>query len=353
MDILRSKIIYFLFLMATPLLTGCQIGYLLSSAKGQLSLLNSRVPIEDALKDEKITEPEKVKIRLSQEARAFAKDKLQLNSGKNYSHYVALDRPYVVYTINASPKWELNHYNWWFPVIGSVPYKGFFNEPDAKAEEAELKAKDLDTYLRGVSAYSTLGWFSDPLLSSMIKFHEHDLVNTIIHESVHATLYIKSSADFNERLAVFIGNTGTLDFYKAKEGENSPTVKTMQSEFEDEKIFSEYISNEIKELEKWYKLQTKKDEVLRQTRIKEIQTRFKELILPKMKSDMFNKFPDLILNNARIMLYKTYVADLSDFQKLYDQKNHNMNQFLEACKSLEFSKHPEEDLKQLVSKGSH
>lgn len=356
MDFLKNKpriLISIIAVLSLPLLTGCQIGYLLSSARGQLSLLNQRVPIEDSLKDEKISDEEKSKIKVTIEARKFAKETLGLNSDKNYTHYVALDRPYVTYVVSAAPKWELTHHTWWFPIIGSVPYKGYFNEADSKEEETELKSQNFDTYRRGVSAYSTLGWFRDPLLSSMLKYKEQDLVNTIIHESVHATLYIKSSADFNERMAVFIGNKGSLEFYKTKYGENSPMVKLIQSSNEDEKIFSEFISSEIKSLESWYKSQNSQEESIRQARIREIQTRFKDLILPKMKTDAYNKFPDLQLNNARILVYKTYVADLSDFQKLFEKNNFDFKKMIDECKTLESSKHPEEDLKLLINKESH
>ena len=163
-----------------------------------------------------------------------------------------LDGPYVTYVVSAAPKDELVAYKWWFPIVGSLPYKGFPEPTGAHAEADELNKKGLDAYIRGVSAYSTLGWFSDPILSSMLEYKDYDLVDTIIHETVHATIYIKSEADFNERLAVFIGHKGTEAFYRQREGQDSKTLKAMADDTYDERLFSEFIFGEMHDLEAWY-----------------------------------------------------------------------------------------------------
>ena len=248
-----------------------------------MKLLNDRVPIDEALKDPKISDEEKRKLELAQKARTFAENDLHLKPTKNYTSYVKLDRPYVTYVVSAAYKWELKHYQWSYPFVGKMPYKGYFNEEDAKAEELDLQKEDLDTYLRGVSAYSTLGWFKDPLLSSMLRYKDYDLVNTIIHETVHATLYIKHEADFNERLANFLGNKGAEMYYLKAEGENSPTLLAVKKDNEDEKTFSNFISQELKDLDTWYKAlpASEHKEEKRTERFAEIQKRFTEKILPQ------------------------------------------------------------------------
>lgn len=331
-------------------LLGCQMGYIVSSGYNQMKLLNARVPIEKALQDPTLSETDKSKLQLAQKARAFAEQDLHLKPTKNYTSFVKLDRPYVTYVVSAAPKWELKHYNWSYPFLGKMPYKGFFNEADAKAEAEELKKEDLDTYVRGVSAYSTLGWFKDPLLSSMLTYKNHDLVNTVIHETVHATLYIKHEADFNERLAVFLGNKGTEMFYLKEEGPDSPTLKEIQKENQDDKIFSAFITKEIKSLEDWYKNlpQAEHSEEKRQARINEIQEHFKTEVLPKMQTQSYAKFPTFQLNNARLLVYKTYMQDLSDFEKLYEKVGKDFSKFIEECKKLEGSKNPAQDLKKMI-----
>ncbi len=348
MDVLR-----FLFAVTSLiLLSGCQIGYYFSSAYNQMSLLNQRVPIEKALQDPALSEDQKKKLQLAAKVRAFNENVLHLKVTKNYTTFVKLDRPYVTYVVSAAPKWELKHHLWSYPFVGQMPYKGFFNEEKAKEEEQDLKKQDLDTYLRGVSAYSTLGWFNDPLLSSMLAYPEHELVNTLIHETVHTTLYIKNSADFNERLAVFLGNKGMELYYHQEEGPDSKTVQQAQMENEDDRLFSEFISREISDLEQWYKNQSEKNEEARQKRIQEIQAHFKTELAPRLKSKSYSRFPELSLNNARLLVYKTYMQDLSDFEKLYTQVGGDFSKFIEKCKSLEASKNPEEDLKKLISQPS-
>ncbi|WP_413585211.1 aminopeptidase [Bdellovibrio sp. HCB274] len=337
-------------LVLLPLLTGCQINYLASSAYNQMKLLNARVPIEQALKDPNISTQEKSKLELAQKARAFAENDLHLKPTENYTSYVKLDRPYVTYVVSAAYKWELKHYQWSYPFVGKMPYKGYFNEASAKEEELDLQKDDLDTYMRGVSAYSTLGWFKDPLLSSMLRYKDYDLVNTIIHETVHATLYIKGSADFNERLAMFLGNKGAEQYYLKVEGENSPTLAAIKKDNEDDRIFSKFISEELRDLATWYKNVPVEShtEHRRMERIAGIQEKFKTQVLPKMKTKNYEKFATTPMNNARLLVYKTYLSDLADFETLYEQSGGNFQVFIERCKSLEKEKDPAQKLKELI-----
>jgi len=309
--------------------------------------MRSQVSLDEALKDPQLTDEQKRKIQLAQRARDFAEKELSLKPTKNYTNFVMLDRPYVTYVVSAAPKWQLKSFQWHYPIVGSMPYKGFFNEADAKKEEENLQKENLDTYMRGVSAYSTLGWFKDPLLSSMLRYKDYDLVNTIIHETVHATLYIKHEADFNERMAVFLGNRGAEIFYSQDEGPNSPTLKTVKNENADDKLFSTWMSGKLKTLEAWYEALPKDQQIdeLRQKQFTQLQEDFKKELLPKLKTDTYKKFQDVKLNNARLLVYRTYMQDLSDFEKLFDKSGKDFKKFLEECKSLEKEKDPVAALK--------
>lgn len=331
------------------LLAGCQVPYYLSQGYGQLSLLNSRKKIEAVLTSDSLSDPQKKKLRLAVEAREFAENTLGLAKTDNYKTYVALEKPYVTWTVSAAPKWELKHYYWDFLMVGKVPYKGFFKEDSAKQEEAKLKEQGYDTFLRGVTAYSTLGWFDDPVLSSMLGYSESDLVNTIIHETVHATLFIKSSADFNERLATFVGNQGAESFYFAREGADSPTVKQIRRELSDEKLFSEFISKEIRDLANWYANTSDHNEDARAKRLREIQDRFVKDLQPKMKTKNYESFPKVSLNNARLNVYKTYMQDLSIFERLFEKVGRDYRKFIDECKKLEKEKDPQKALEALVA----
>lgn len=314
-----------------------------------MALLSSTESYKKTLSRPELTEDQRRKLLLSQEVLAFAEKELQLNSDGNYTRVAWLNRPYVTWVVSAAEKWSLKGYEWSFPIVGRVPYLGFFTENEAQELEQELKAKNLDTYLRGVSAYSTLGWFNDPLLSSMLRYEERDLVETLIHELVHTTFWVKNSADFNERLASFLGQKGALQFYIKKEGSQSPTTKLILNEAEDENSFSRFITHEVEQLKKWYEtlpIDQKKEEI-KQQRIAEIQTRFKNSVLPTMKTSAWSNFPNLKLNNARLTLYQTYLRDFTHFEKLWVKTGQNFQSFLKACEPLRKSEDPDSILKNL------
>lgn len=320
--------------------------YLVHNGSEQLSIMNKREPIEKVLASSEVPEPTKQKLRLALKVREFVEKDLSFKPTQNYKTYVDLKRPYVTWVLIVSPKNDVEAHRWSYPVIGALPYRGFFSK-EAVVEEAKDWDKDkYDTYIRGVSAYSTLGWFNDPLLSSMITGDDSDLVNLIIHESAHATLFIKSQADFNERLATFLGNKGTEIYYKKVEGENSTTLKRIREEDIDEKLFSSFITEEIKTLKEWYK--SHPDLKGREERIKEINQRFGILYKTKMKTDRFARFEKVDINNAFLASLNTYVYDLSDFDKLFIQEKSDFAAFLKVCKSLEREKNPSQKLKELL-----
>ncbi|MCX7978746.1 MAG: aminopeptidase, partial [Bdellovibrionaceae bacterium] len=182
------------------------------------------------------------------------------------------------------------------------------------------------------------------------RYKDHELVNTIIHETMHLELFIPSNADFNERMAVFVGNVGTEMFYRDKEGESSATLRLIEEENFDDKIFSDFISEEIRVIEKWYKElpESERSEDRRKERLRQIQQKFLAEIRPKLRTKNYDKFPNLELNNARLVMYKTYYKDLSEFEKLYKKTNSNFHLFLAELRKLRNSKNPVHDLKKLT-----
>ncbi len=336
-----------LLTIASLTLTGCQIGYLVTSASSQVEILLARKPIEEVLRDPSVSEEDKRKLRIAIEAKEYSQSALGLKKNKNYTSYVKLNRPYVSYVVSASPKNELKHYLWKFPMVGELPYKGYPSKERAEKEADELRAKGLDVHVRGVSAYSTLGWFNDPVLSSMLRYKDHDLVNTIIHENVHATMYFKSEADFNERLAAFVGNIGTEKFYLAREGETSTTLRTISLENNDEKMFSAFISGELDSLEKWYieRMGKSISEEERTIRFKEIQDRYFKNVKPKLKTNIQKEFEARPLNNANLLQYKLYMQDLADFDAVFNKLGRDFTKFIDYCRKLEDVSNPEEAIK--------
>ncbi len=333
---------YFFIAIATSLFMSCQLGYLMGSAYDQTGLLMSREPIQKVLEDPKLEPEKKRKLELTVEVHKYA-ETIGLKKTKSYTSYVELGRPYVTYVVSAAEKNKLEHYFWSFPFVGKLPYKGYFEKDKALALAEEMKAKNYDVYVRGVSAYSTLGWFYDPVLSSMLSYNDHDLVDTLIHELFHATVFIKDATDFNERLANFVGNKGAIEFYKQHEGENSPTVQKIITEMHDDLLFSQFITAEVKDLEKWYKEKSASPiaEGDRVERLKLIQKRFAENVRPQISPFFRKDFETAELNNAKLLLFKLYDNDPAQLEAVYKKFDQNLPKFIEFLKTIQ----SEEDLK--------
>ena len=186
-----------------------------------------------------------------------------------------------------------------------------------------------------------------------------DLVDTIIHETTHATIYIKSQADFNERLAVFVGFVGAEKFYTEKEGPDSKTVQQLKLENEDGKLFSRFLTEEIQTLEQFYKnlkaSSAAEPEKLTQKNqaLESMVNRYKTNVVPKMKTRAYAEIFHTTPNNARLIALKTYYQDLSDFERAYAKLNRDFPKFLDFCKSLAKSDNPERDLKALSGYDPH
>ena len=342
------------FLLSCSQFTACSldISYLWNVSRGQMDLLSRRVSIEKALEKYDFSEEEKKKLKLVSEIKTFAREKLKMDIDDDvYSSYVQLDQPYVTYLVRVSLAYELKAYQWSFPVVGSVPYKGFFNKDKALEEAQSFPKKKYDVYLRGVSAYSTLGWFEDSILSSMLSYKESDFVVTIFHELIHTVLFFKDHINFNERFAEFLGRKAALLFYLDKEGPDSETVKTMHGEWEDELLFSSFMVQEYKALDQWYKENKGKiNPERKQKRLKAIQDRFLSDIQPKLKLNQYNYFLKIKLNNAILLSYRTYNYNMEEFEKLFASPlvNKNIKAFIEYCAQFEKEEDPEEALSRAV-----
>ena len=212
MNLIKKALLIFGFL----LLQGCSsldVGYFLHVTQGQMSLLTHRIPVEEALKIYSFNENEERNLKLVPQIKEFARDVLYLDIDEDiYSSYVHIDGPYVTYLLRVSSAYELKAYEWNFPIIGSAPYKGFFSKEKALKVAEAFSKDEYDTYVRGVTAYSTLGWFSDSVLSTMLSYEEHRFVRMILHELVHTVLFFKGHINFNERFTEFVARKAVVCF---------------------------------------------------------------------------------------------------------------------------------------------
>jgi len=190
-------------------LSGCAVPFYWQAINGQLELLRKRTPIERLVDDPAVDSGLRAKLTSVAAIRRFAVDELGLPDNKSYTTYVALDRPYVVWNVVAAKEFSVDPERWCFPFAGCVAYRGFFARDKAERFQAELTAEGLDTYSGGSSAYSTLGYFADPVLSTMIVGGEQYVASLLFHELAHQKLYIKGDSEFSEAYATTIEEYGT------------------------------------------------------------------------------------------------------------------------------------------------
>jgi predicted aminopeptidase len=204
-------------LAATLLLSGCStLDYYSHLASGHLHLLQAREPIAELLENPTADSELQQRLAMAQQARDFASAQLSLPDNGSYRLYADIGRPFVVWNVFATPEFSLSPELHCFPIAGCVAYRGFYSQGRARGAAALLKQQGLDTYLGGVEAYSTLGWFDDPILNTMLRWSDERLVAVIFHELAHQQLYVADDTAFNESFASFVEHEGLRQWRAAR-----------------------------------------------------------------------------------------------------------------------------------------
>lgn len=230
------------------------IGYGLLQLKGQLRVVNQAIPLEEFIALPSTTEEQKQKVKIILEAKKFAFEELGIKYSENYSEIFDQEGKPSMYVVTACDPYYFKPRIWKFPVVGSVPYKGFFDLEKAREEAEQIQENEnLEVDIRTAGGWSTLGWFKDPVLSNMLNRSEGDLASLIIHELTHGTLFVKDSVTFNENLASFIGDKGAILFLEKKYGKGSMQVEDFKESISDEITFKEYMLKAAQHLDSVYK----------------------------------------------------------------------------------------------------
>jgi predicted aminopeptidase len=232
--------------------SGCSLMYIMEAAVGQFRIVDGSVPVNEALKNASLGPDEKDRIRLVSLIKDFGEKDLGLRETRNYESVYLKSNKCPIYTVSASPKDRLSRKTWWFPIVGDAPYLVFFDLESARKERERLVRDKLDVSIGMAEAYSTLGWFRDPLTLSLIEGATVDLVETVLHEMTHTTLYVKGQPEFNEGLAVLVGKVGCYLFLKRTFGPFHPLTVESERAIQDERIFSSYINALLERLETLY-----------------------------------------------------------------------------------------------------
>lgn len=210
------------------LLTGCSSpGYYPQLAAGQWQLLKAREPVARVIADPQRDPHLRERLAGAQAARTFASKQLHLPDNQSYRVYADLKRPYVVWNVFATPAFSLDPVTHCFPIAGCVAYRGYYEQGAARGEAALQRQQGLDVYVSGVEAYSTLGWFDDPILNSMLSWGDERLASLIFHELAHQRLYVKDDTEFNESFASFVEQEGSRQ-WRAHQGLPPPDTRSEQ-----------------------------------------------------------------------------------------------------------------------------
>lgn len=341
-------------LSATLLLSACSPCYVLRAAYEQSKILINRESIERALSDPKTPQAERDKLELVLEARDFA-GHIGLQVGGAFSTYYRLNRPAAAWVVSASRKDAFAMRLWWFPIVGHVPYKGFFSLSQAEREAQGLKREGLEIWLRGTDAFSTLGWFDDPVFSTTLQRHPVALADTIFHEALHSTIWLPNQAAFNESLANFVGSSAAILFFEARlkrcapldklcADSRSADVALARRAKEREANLSAAVAALHAELDSLYQSGLAVGDKLEQ----------RETIFDKHVKPLRALYPELNLlkevNNAEILQLKLYLTGLEVFEGVFQRSADNWPVFLNKMNMIKDTtrKNPEMDPFQLL-----
>ncbi len=300
-------------LALTP--TGC---YLSRGALEEAKILSNRKPIAQLVSDPSVDSVTRAKLKVVLAAREFAISGLGFKADESFTTFSQLDTDTLVLVLSAAYRDSLKAYTWWFPIVGRVPYKGYFDFSQARKDEQKLKREGFDTYLRPSDAFSTLGWFNDPLLSTSLRRDSIDLANTVIHELTHTTFYAPGQAYFNESFASFAGARGAAAFFRRRGQEQA--AREAEARWADEKLLASFWAQLINSLDSAFAAHPS-------SRVERLEARDSVYLRARVKlvTDVSRQFKTIgptyasrvQLDNAALLARRIYAQDLALFDALY------------------------------------
>lgn len=295
--------------------------YLARAAWEEGKILARRRPIAALLADSTGTDAaERRALQLVVDARRFALDSLRLRGGESFTTYSRLERDTLVLLLSAARRDTLAPYTWWFPVVGRFPYKGYFDHAQAVRTAASMRDAGYDTYVRPASAFSTLGWFNDPLLSTTLRLDSLDLAGTVIHELTHNTLFVRGQVTFNESFASFVGARGAIEFFRAR---GQPlAVRRLEVEWRDEKLLGSFWAATLGALDSAYAMHPADSSAriaARDTVFGRMRLRLLDDLAPRLPTVPRARLEHLPLDNAFLLARRVYAADLWVFDAVHER----------------------------------
>lgn len=318
---------------ATWTCSACSAGYLLRAGYEETTILAAREPIADVIAAPATPPEVRRRLELVLTARDFAEHSLELDAGDSYTTYTHVDRDTLALVLSAAHRDRFAAVTWWFPIVGHVPYKGFFDVDDALEAQRELEDEGFDTFLRPTGAFSTLGWFNDPLLSTLLRYDDVSLASTVIHELTHNSIYVASQAAFNESFANFVGDRGAIALFCAMDGPTAERCADARAAWADNLTFGAYLNGLVTELEALYAREDLSREAklaAREAVFAGSRARFRDEVLPAMRTARFRGFERATLNNAALMARRLYYDRLDRFEAAFERAGGDLRSTIRA-----------------------
>lgn len=315
------------------LLNGCaSTSYYSQLASGQLQLLRAREPVSSVITDPARDQKLRTHLEQSQKARTFASQQLHLPDNQSYRLYADIGRPFVVWNVFATPEFSLKPVNHCFPIAGCVAYRGYYSQSAARGEAALQRLQGMDVSIGGVEAYSTLGWFNDPIISSMMGWGDERLATLIFHELAHQRFYVKDDTEFNESFANFVEQEGTRQWRAYR---HLPPDNYAQARQRDQ--FTELVLKTRTRLEKLYTLPLPTEQ-MRQRKAAEferLRSEYRQLRDSQWDADKrYDAWIHAPMNNARLLPFGLYDQWVPAFAALFHQVGGDWLKFYAAVEKL-------------------
>jgi predicted aminopeptidase len=321
-----------LILAMTSALPGC---YVMQAASGELHVMNARKPIDKVLADPQTSPTVRSTLTEVEAARDFASKDLELPDNRSYKTYADLHRPFVVWNVIAAPEFSVHPKQWCFPVVGCVAYRGYFSEKKARDFAAGLSKRGFDVTLDGVPAYSTLGKFADPVLSTMVRYGADELAAIIFHELAHQLLYVKNDTQFNEAFATTVENAG-LERWLTLNG-HADRFQRYRKDSTREKQYAEAFAHTREQLAKLYASGAPVEEMRQKKAAAFAQLAIEIRALEQqhgLQSTLYDQWIKEGLNNARLASEANYYDCVPGFERLLADQGNDLPRFYAAAKEM-------------------
>lgn len=318
-------------------LSGCSTaGYYWQLARGQIELLRARQPIAAVVADPQQDPALRERLGELERARTFAARTLRLPDNRSYTLYADVGRDFVVWNVFATPEFSLHPVESCFPIAGCLSYRGYFAQADAERQAQRLREQGYETFIGGVRAYSTLGWFDDPVINTMMRWSDAQLIRTLFHELAHQRLYVRDDTAFNESFASFVGAQGLSDYLALHEvaGLDEAAEATREQRHHD---FVALILDTRRALEAVY-AQPLASDAMRQARqavLDDLAARYRVLRDERWGGYAgYDAWFDEPVTNARLLPYGLYDQWVPAFAALWREHDRDWAEFYEAARAL-------------------